>query len=81
MHIVVAIVVSGGLALLVWWLTLGRTRKPRGVEDLRQKLRQMTRDPAVADRLVAGVKRRNPELSEAACYRRAITSLGYSSQR
>jgi len=50
-------------------------RQTRRLEGLWRSLRQRTRDVEVADRLVAGERERHPELSEAACVRRALRQL------
>lgn len=51
-----------------------RTRGTR-TDALRRKLRALTHDPAVAERLVDAEAARHPELSEAEVLRRVISRL------
>ena len=52
-------------------------RKSNGGGSLRlwAKLHNLTHDRDLADRLVAGEMRRNPELSEVQCVKRAIAQI------
>ena len=53
------------------------TKKGSGGGSLRlwAKLHSLTHDRDLADRLVAGEMRRNPELSELQCVKRAIAQI------
>lgn len=73
LFLAVAIVVG----VVVYRLWRRHTRPQR----LFATLCQMTRDEAVADRLVDGEQRRHPELSEEACIARAIQQLRHDRRR
>lgn len=70
--LVVAVMVVFVVALIP---PLRRWRAQRHLDALWRALRQRTRDPEVAARLVAGERERRPHLSEAACVSRAIRQL------
>lgn len=72
--ILAAVIVVGVLAYRVWH----RYTRPR---RLWATLCQMTRDEAVAERLVAGEEKRHPHLSEEACIARAIQQLRHDRRR
>ncbi|MFK7998838.1 MAG: hypothetical protein AB8H86_04550 [Polyangiales bacterium] len=62
-------------AAAVFFLTRSAKKRGGGPQRLWSKLHSLTHDQALAERLVAGEMRRNPELSEAQCVKRAISQL------
>ena len=64
------------LALVAWLVTrsVGR-RRPANTSSLRRRLRTLTHDPDVAERLVVAERKRHPELDERAVLRRVIHRL------
>ncbi len=69
------IVVTIGLCLVLLIPRIREKQAERELNGLWRSLRQRTRDPEVAARLVAGERERHPELSETACVRRALRQL------
>ena len=72
----VALVVAAiALCIAIAIPRIRQMQAERKLKDLWRALRRRTRDPEVAARLVAGERKRHPELSEAACVRRALRQL------
>lgn len=68
------IAIAIALGLLVWAFTRRKTRRP-SAKQLWRRLRKLTHDPLVADRLVSSERKRHPEMDEAAVIRRVIQRL------
>jgi hypothetical protein len=73
--ILILLALAAAVALALYWLARPRRPAPKSVTALRRELERMTADPAVADRLVARMRRRHPNASTARLYQLAIAEL------
>ena len=70
-----ALALLSAVAYLIFRATRPKAKQPATVAQLRAELRRLTRDPEVAERLLARHRTRRPDASERELLRLAIKEL------
>jgi hypothetical protein len=74
-EVLLGVVVMGGLAAVLYFVTRKRPRRKTSAAALRRQLHVATRDPQVADRLVERQREQHPRASERELVQRALEEL------